>query len=252
MRVLKSLLLRLKNASGKHGYTCDGCGDEVFDYPQRRLCRTCERRLERNDKIVCPKCGRKGVSNGVCTNCKSDLPLFTQGISPFVYRAETASLVNRIKNGDRRLALYFGEQMTAAFLRVADGNTDIGEELLIVPVPLTDDKRKERGYNQAEELADTVANNLRGQGVSVCLDFGVLEKKREARQQKHLGITARKENASGAYHLHKRKACVGKTVLLIDDILTTGATGSACARLLLNAGAKGVVLLTIASLPERK
>ena len=70
--------------------------------------------------------------------------------------------------------------------------------------------------------------------------------------RRDLNFSGRLENASGAYHVHKRTACKNKTILLIDDIMTTGATGSECARVLFAAGAAEVVFLTAAALPERK
>lgn len=249
MSVIQKWWNRLVTASGKHGYACDSCGDELFAYPLHRLCKSCESGLEKNDKIVCPKCGRKVVSTGVCTTCKSILPTFTCALSPFVYRAETASLVNRIKNGDRRIAFYFAERMTDKLLcRFPLTELDI----LTLPVPMTEEKRIKRGYNQAETLAKRIAECLAEKGINANLHTDVLQRKREIEQQKHLTLRERKQNSDGAFHLHKRKICQGKTVLLIDDILTTGATGSACAKLLLHAGAKSVILLTIASLPERK
>lgn len=250
MSALTTIWQRLFLADGKHGYTCDSCGEELFDYPSTRICAACNKRIEQNDKKVCEKCGRKTISEGVCMTCKRVLPTFTIGISPLTYRGETASLVNRIKNGNRRLAFYFAEQMTAAFLRRFPFARE--KELLIVPVPLTEKKRGERGYNQAEILALCVAECLKEKGIFATLDCEVLQKTRDEAQQKHLTIVERTKNAVGAYHLHKRKICQGKTVLLIDDILTTGATGSACAKLLLNAHADGVILLTVASLIEQK
>ncbi len=250
MSVIEKIFHRLFHADGRHGYTCDCCGEELFDYPAERICKECLKRIEFNDGEVCPKCGRKAVSQGVCTTCKRDLPLFTIGISPLTYRGETASLVNRIKNGNRRLAFYFAEQMTAALLHRFPLIRE--KDALIVPVPLTDDKRRERGYNQAEVLSSCVRDCLLKEGVLASLDFSILEKKRDESQQKDLTVKQRSKNATGAYHLHKRKVCQGKTILLVDDILTTGATGSACAKLLVNAHAEGVILLTVASLAEQK
>ena len=236
MKWIDKIAKRLFQADGKHGYTCDCCGEELFDYPLVRICEKCDKRIEYNDKAVCPKCGRKIISEGVCTSCKRVLPTFTLGVSPLTYRGETASLVNRIKNGDRRLAFFFAEIMAKSLL---SRNPNVSEkDLLIVPVPLTENKRLERGYNQAETLALCLADVLTKQGINATLDNDVLQKKREADQQKHLTIKARNQNAVGAYHLHKRKVCQGKTILLIDDIMTTGATGSACGKLLLNAHAE--------------
>ena len=252
MRWIGNCFQKLRKASGKHGYTCDGCGEELFEYPAHRLCTACENKIERNEKYRCDKCGRKTFTEGVCLTCKSRMPLFDKGFSPFVYRGETASLVNRLKNSDRRLAFYFGEQMSADFLQAFASTPILEEEILVIPVPLTKEKERERGYNQARELAEVVIDCLHARKISARLETDAVQKLRETKQQKHLTAVERMENAIGAYHLHKRKIFEGKSVLLVDDILTTGATGSACARLIKKAGAKSVYLLTIASLPERK
>ena len=89
-------------------------------------------------------------------------------------------------------------------------------------------------------------------GDGVELDFAVLEKRRETEAQKQKTAKERIENVKGAYHVHKRKACEGKTVLLIDDVLTTGATGSECAKLLLSAKAKRVLFIVAGARDEKR
>ncbi len=252
MKFYERWLRTLKEASGKHGYTCDCCKGELYDYPLHRLCAACETRLERTAGYVCEKCGRKTVSEGVCLTCKSQLPLFDRGISPYVYRAETAVLVNRMKNGDRRLAFYFGEKMSDEFVKAFPQIAARYQgELLCVPVPLTKKRWQARGYNQAQELAEVVVARLALQGIAVTLNNAVLEKVRDGESQKDLSAAERLKNAVKSYRLRNRKAVAGKIVLLVDDVATTGATGSACARLLKRAGAACVVLLTVAALPER-
>ena len=199
-------------------------------------------------KRACPKCGRDCVTEGVCLTCKKNMPDFTRGVAAFSYKGETAGVVNRMKNGNRRLAAYLGEEMGEAVFPFLQE----GEEVLLVPIPLTENRKKERGYNQAELLAEAVQRRLYVCGVESTLDVELLQKRRETALQKQKTRKERVENIQGAYHVHKRKACEGKTIVLIDDIITTGATGSECARLLLNAKAKRVIFLVAAALPEQK
>ena len=150
--------------------------------------------------------------------------------------------------------------MTDAFLRsleeenrgryALNGETEAKEVLLVVPVPITDRKRIARGYNQAEELAYIITRRLEKAGVCATLETELLSKRRENTQQKDLHFADRAKNVTGAYHLHKRKACKGARILIVDDVMTTCATGNECARLLLSAGAKEVVFLVAASTPE--
>ena len=129
---------------------------------------------------------------------------------------------------------------------------NVAEKLLILPVPLTKDREIERGYNQSQDLCEVIADELSRLGLAVETDENTLVKRRETALQKRLGLMARKENVSGAYRVSKRKFCQGKTIVLVDDVMTTGTTGSECARVLKNAGAEKVYFLTTASLPEIK
>lgn len=239
-------LEKWRKRSGCRGYVCDACGREVFDYPNARLCEDCERAQTRATK-TCSVCGRQMVADGVCLSCKKMLPKFDLGISPFVYHGQSALLINRLKNGKPRLAFYFGEAMADAFSQANEEGA-----LLIVPVPITEGKRKERGYNQAERLAEVVQDRLKTLGIEAELVVDVLQKTRETKAQKTMTFYERQENVVGAFFVHKRKACKDRTILLVDDIMTTGATGSACAEKLKKAGAKRVVFLTATALEELK
>ncbi len=261
MKWLNALIKKLRDISSAYGYTCDGCGVEIFNYPHRRVCDKCLARLTYNDTFVCEKCGRKTVTTGVCLDCKRVVPAFTRGVSPFAYQGHTSALINRIKNGDRRLCYFFSEKTTKALLekipalqqRFGRGMYETNDEsILLVPVPLTNEKLAKRGYNQAEDLAFAMEKALDKAGVNAKVDSDVLQKRRSTEAQKQLTLAQRAENVRGAYHVRKRTACKGKTLLLIDDIMTTGATGSECARLLLGAGAKEVYFVTVASLSEMK
>lgn len=263
---MKKLFQKIKDKylsyTRTHSFTCDACRREIFFYPMERLCKSCETTLYKNDGNVCKKCGRKTVTEGVCLLCKTKTPAFTAGVSPFVYRGSTASLVNRMKNGNRRLPMYFGERIADCFLArftelkeefaIDRCETNGIEPLCVIPVPLTKTRLRERGYNQAEELSYSVERRLQEQGVAAQTYIDVLERKEDDGAQKHLDFREREEHAKSVYHLHKRAFCKGKTLLLVDDILTTGATASACAQLLLNAGANAVYVLTAAAALEHE
>lgn len=238
------------------GFTCDACGGEVFDYPAHRLCAKCEESMRPNDGRVCGKCGRKTLAEGVCLSCKSRMPRFDQGFSPFVYRGESASFVNRIKTGNPTLAYYFAEKMAYClierFEEMENFKTEVGDSLMIIPIPLTKERLRARGYNQAELLADHVCTVLQEKGYCAEVCNSVLQKTRDTAQQKHMDYVSRIENVAGAYHVHERKVCRGRTIVLVDDVMTTGATGSECASRLLSAGAERVFFLVGAALPEQK
>jgi ComF family protein len=262
MSLFQKLKEKYLSYARSHSFVCDACGKEVFFYPMERLCSECETALHKNVGNVCAKCGRKTVTEGVCLTCKTKTPAFTAGVSPFVYRGNTAALVNRMKNGNRRLPMYFGERMADSFLMHVTGvkeefaidryETNAVEPLCLIPVPLTKERRRERGYNQAQELAVGVEQRLREQGVAAQTYLDVLERNSGDESQKKLDFKEREEHAKAVYHLHRRAFCNGKTIVLIDDILTTGATASACAQLLRNAGAKAVYILAAAAVAERE
>lgn len=243
---------RIRDFFSRQGYTCDSCDAEIFDYPTHRLCGACEEKMQRVGNKACVKCGRQAVTEGVCNDCKGNLPKFTRGFSPFIYRDDVAAMVNRMKNGNPRLALYFGEKMAEYFAQTYLEKAEERQELIVVPVPMTKNKIIERGYNQSERLAESVCERLLALGYVARLETELLQKRKETAPQKLMTYAERMENVSGAYHVHMRKACKDQTFLLIDDVLTTGATSSECAARLFGAGAKDVFFLAAASLIERR
>jgi ComF family protein len=176
-------------------------------------------------------------------DCKSLYPVFQKGFSPLAYEGEGAKAVNLYKNGKRYLSRLFAELMKARFFEEVGEFSS--EEGCIYYVPLTKAKEKLRGYNQAEELAKEFSLLT---GIPWVKD-GV-QKVRETKPQKGMTAKERADNVKAVFRVHKRKECRGKRVILIDDIMTRGATGNEISRILLLAGAKEVLFLTIASVPE--
>jgi ComF family protein len=120
----------------------------------------------------------------------------------------------------------------------------LGDGAVVVPVPLHPRRRRQRGYNQAELLASALARRA---GLVVHAD--ALARRKETLPQTGLSAAGRRRNVAGAFWVRRRARIHGKTVVLVDDVYTTGATSRACAAALQQAGARAVRLLTVARVP---
>lgn len=119
---------------------------------------------------------------------------------------------------------------------------------LIIPVPLHPSRWRERGFNQSEVLAVGLARALARQaaGAAPRVAKDCLRRKRATAPQTGLSVSARRENLRGAFEVVKPDAVRGRRIVLVDDVMTTGATLSTCARALKHAGAAQVMGLTLA------
>ncbi len=116
---------------------------------------------------------------------------------------------------------------------------------LVVPVPLHWRKSLERGFNQSELLARELA---RRRNLPLAK---ALRRKRAGSVQASLSLAERRRNVAGVFEVRSKRDIQNKRILLIDDVMTTGATASACATVLKRAGAKSVTLLTVARVDRR-
>lgn len=152
-----------------------------------------------------------------------------------IYQGPLRKAIHGLKY-HRNLAL--GDYFAPALIQVlAAQNWNID---LIVPVPLSPNRRRQRGYNQAEILAFPLALAIHKPLIS-----RALIKQRETPSQVGRSANERQENVKDAFFAHPRFVS-GRSILLVDDVVTTGATMSACAEALLNAGAHSVYGLTLA------
>ena len=146
--------------------------------------------------------------------------------------------IHAFKFGGRRgLADPLGDLMTELGLSALPGATPD----LLLPVPLHRRRERERGYNQALLLSRRLQ---RAWGIPVAAD--VLVRRGTTAPQANLDAPARRRNVGGAFAVPNPEAVFGRHVVLVDDVLTTGATAGECARCLLRAGASTVGVLTIA------
>ena len=222
---------------------CLGCGGPAGP-GGAIVCGRCRALLAPPPPPLCPRCGFPRLRTGraatpTCQECREWPPGLRAARSACLLRPPADALVYQLKyRGWHRLGLVMGERMAA--VRLPD---DVASEArLVVPVPTTRLRLRERGYNQAEVLARALAGES-GRTV-IC----GLQRSAGASSQIALQPAARVANVAGAFGRvpGMEAELAGEHLLLVDDVLTTGATVGACARVLMDAGARCVSVLTFA------
>jgi len=209
------------------------------------ICAHCLDSFEKISEPMCQCCGRPFVSEvaaqasrPLCRLCRLGFYSFERARSYAVYNDALSRAVVLLKyEGVKRLGGWFAARLAEMVLR---GGDDWRADL-VVPVPLHADRLRERGYNQAELIARPLAKRL-GLEFSPCL----LVRTKPRPPQMVLSRSQRWSSVRGAYATRKQAAVDNLRILLVDDVLTTGATLDACSRALRKAGAAAVLGLTVA------
>ncbi len=215
---------------------CVFCGTLIL--PWHQSCETCARQLFFIRPPLCPYCGHHKKH----CDCGKRRPTFDKVAAPFYYEASARSGVLRLKRRDDPDAIaYFAERMRAVVYREYDDEPIDG----LVYVPMTRRAERRREYNQGKLLAEALGKRL---SLPV---YTALAKIYETPPQKALDFHARSGNVLGVFDVID-KAVRGKTLLLVDDVMTTGATLGECAKMLKIYGAKRVLAVTIAIHKRKK
>jgi ComF family protein len=185
----------------------------------------------------CVRCAVPLPAAGTCGECLAHPPAFEDAESCFEYRFPVDRLIHRFK--------YAGDLATGRWLalQLALGVADEPRPDLLVAPPLSKARLRERGFNQALEIGKVVAKKLR-----VPCDIAGIVRTHETAPQPGLGRRARRANLRGAFRCDLRLA--GAHVAIVDDVVTTGATADALARVLKKAGATRVSVWSVARTPE--
>ena len=178
----------------------------------------------------------------LCGLCRRGAFAFEQARSFGWYEGTLRGLIQSLKyDGVRPLAMPLGEHLADATAKLDSKEFD-----LILPVPLHSKRQRRRGFNQATLLA---------QQVSKCVEVPVgardCVRVRDTPPQTGLRAAERRKNMAGAFHVPSPQRVKSRRVLLVDDVLTTGATANSCARSLLEAGAEAVWVVTLARVYPR-
>ncbi len=229
---IKNILKQFSEALFPESFTCDICGIETFD---TNICKDCLKTITFNNSKTCPVCGRKTARSEICMECKAVKPLYSKAYSSLVYDGGAKILIAKFKNGEGYLKEYFADLITEKL-------KDTQSADYIVYVPMTKKACTARGYNQAELLAYSISERI---GTPVLKD--AIVKVKDSKAQKSLTRRERAKNLENCFKIEQRKELKGKTVLLVDDVLTTGATADEVCKKLLKAGVQKVYLATVAS-----
>lgn len=221
---------------------CIVCGkdlqkDEIMD-----ICPDCLKSIKFNNGKRCLRCGKNLWAGSVyCNSCKKSVRFFKNASAPLLYEKPISSMIRRFKyDGKHYLAKPFAKILTYEY---AQSKYEVD---LVLPIPMFYKREKERGYNHAKLLAKEFCKLT-----SLPLDTKNFVRIINTNQQAKLSKDEREKNMHNAFRVIDSGLVKNKKILLIDDIITTGATIDECARVLYECGASEVNALAIAHTPSR-
>ena len=211
--------------------SCLLCGVDSGD---SLLCADCTGDLPKPPESRCPLCADQTIHGERCGACLKDPPDFDRVITPFRYDFPVDRIIHALKYGHQLAVAKWGADHIAPILSDSGQTYD-----RLFPLPLHVDRLRERGFNQSAEIARNLQNSIKFR-----VDRSSLRRTRHTPSQADLPHKERQRNVRGAFE------CVtdltGQRVLLVDDVLTTGATANECARVLKLHGASSVTVAVLA------
>jgi ComF family protein len=227
---------------------CRICRTPLTNISRVPVCGDCLAELCPARVPQCIVCGDRLTSaqllmgDGRCTGCRDHEPAFDRALSFAEYKGALRGLIHLLKYENVTPAAGpLGQKLAEVVSELLAGRSQ--SVPLLIPVPLHKGRRRTRGFNQAELIARAASKHLDGK-VEIAPE--VLVRHRETISQVGLSREERIENMHDAFRVVGRKGIAGRTVILVDDVMTTGTTLSECARVLKQAGAERVWAATVA------
>ncbi len=216
---------------------CPICQTEIDE--AHGLCPKCYQKLRFITEPCCQICGRpfeyKGLGKPICAKCMKKKPSYDMARSVLEYDDFSKKLILLFKHADKTeltpLFTKFLKQVDSKLFK----NTD-----MIIPVPLHWTRRVKRQYNQSALLAKSLGKELK-----IPFNPTILKRIRHTVSQGHLTHKQRQKNVHNAFQVKHSYLIKGKTILVIDDVMTTGSTLNECAKILKKSGVKSVKVLTM-------
>jgi competence protein ComFC len=221
---------------------CQICGEVRATQKEGFVCAACWRNVRFVRAPFCDRCGLpyEGEITGVfeCSNCKEMKLHFSSARSAVAAQGVVLEVIHRFKY---QRAVWFENFLADLLIREAAPVLRLNKWDWLVPVPLHPTKFREREFNQAERIA-----RLLGEATGIVVNTQFLRRVLPTRTQTQLTRQQREDNMKNAFVVTDNVRLKGEKVVLIDDVLTTGATTSACAKALIAAGAGEVCVWTVA------
>lgn len=233
---------------------CRLCAQPLTSISRLPVCPPCLAAMSPVHGLLCRRCGERlwrpqGEAQPgddlLCPQCRRAAPPFARALAYGSYEGGLRELIHLLKYEQVRPAAGVLGRMLAEVLAHLAAGPDAFRSALLVPVPLHAEKLRQRGFNQAEEIA-RAALRLAPAAPGLELAAGILRRSRATQSQTGLTRHQRRENVRGAFRVEHAERLAGRDVVLVDDVLTTGTTVSECARVLLRAGAERVYVATVA------
>lgn len=210
------------------------------------FCRGCLSAVAPLTSPFCPRCGvmfrSRAGDDHLCGRCLEQPPAFRMARAAFAYDRSLVDVIQCFKyKGKTRLAGPLGALLGRTFARYWEGEAVD----LVLPVPLHPRRLRRRGFNQSDLLLRKWQKRA-GPAAVPPIASGVLRRARTTVPQAGLGRREREANIRGAFAVRRPEQVIGRHILLVDDVITTGTTVGECARALLDSGAARVDVLALA------
>lgn len=239
MKNLFEKILEVVFPSNIYCICCENIIDNTRPYS---LCDACVRNLHWANENTCKKCGKilgKNYRREFCNDCYEMEHYFEKGFTCAEYGMYEKLIVRDLKYHSKP---YFGDKLAEIMTdRLLPENLQVD---LILPIPMHKSKERKRGYNQAALLAKGISRRI-----NVPFDKTLMMRMRRTKPMNKMSPQERRDNVKDAFTLRREKVKMvkGKTILLVDDIFTTGSTLDECSRLLLDSGAEKIYMICFAA-----
>jgi len=226
---------------------CRCCGGELGIWRIKYICPDCWAKIRPIRDPVCYICGyplsldpilRSTPMEPLCRDCIQTRPSFTKARSAVLYQDAVETAIHLLKFEGK---LVMARPLAQLLIEHAPLD-EFNDAQMVIPMPLSKKRLAERGFNQVEPLARAVAERM---GLEYRDDI-LIKIRHTPPQSQFQGREKRKRNVIGAFQVKDESSISGLNLLLVDDVLTTGATASEAAKVLLEAGAASVYVLTLA------